>query len=384
MRVFFLAFALALSPPSVAPAGAQTAPWQKVSQPPKAKTFVREAERNKVNENVLMLLGAQLGGPYIQLAQDIAVAVNDGDNLRVLPVASDGSVKNVRDVLLLRGADLGITTVQVLNDLKASGEYGPALERQVAYIAILAVDTFHVLARSGINSIQDLKGKKVSFNIKGSGTWRFGPQVFKKLGIDVTETNMAQGDAIEALRKGELDASVCSCPLPVPAFPSAKSEWGLKFLEVPYVPALEQDYVPASLTNANYPSLIAKDEKVQTIATSTILITFNWGPGTERYKKIEKFVDAFFSNFDKLRQPPRHPGWRDVNLSAKISGWQRFPAAKQWLDRQGAEAAARKTPPGIDLKQARTQAAKAAPHDAAEQERLFHEFLEWKRKQPNR
>jgi uncharacterized protein len=261
MRVFLLAFILALSPLSVAPSGAQSVPPQKGSQPAKAKSFVREIERQKVNENVLMLLGAQLGGPYIQLAQDIAIAVNDGDNLRVLPVASDGSVTNVRDILLLRGADLGITTVQVLNDLKASGEYGSALERQIAYIAVLAVDTFHVLARPGINSIQGLKGKKVSFNIKGSGTWRFGPQVFKKLGIDVTETNMAQGDAVEALRKGELDASVCSCPLPVPAFPTAKSDWGLKFLEVPYAPALEQDYLPATLTSANYPNLIANDER---------------------------------------------------------------------------------------------------------------------------
>ena len=44
------------------------------------------------------------------MAQDIALTVSDGDNLRVLPVAGDGAMKNVRDVLLLRGVDLGITT----------------------------------------------------------------------------------------------------------------------------------------------------------------------------------------------------------------------------------------------------------------------------------
>jgi TRAP-type uncharacterized transport system substrate-binding protein len=135
-------------------------------------------------------------------------------------------MRNVRDVLLLRGADLGITSVQMLNDLKASGEYGSNIDRQVAYIAVLSVDTFQVLARSGINSIQDLKGKTVSFNFRGSGTHRFGPTVFERLGIDVKEAAMAQGDALEAMHKGEVDATVCSCPMPVTAYPAAKPESG--------------------------------------------------------------------------------------------------------------------------------------------------------------
>jgi hypothetical protein len=99
-----------------------------------------------------------------------------------------------------------------------------------------------------------------------------------------------------------------------------------------------------------------------------------------------QFVNALFTNFDKLRQPPRHPAWKSVNMAAAIRGWHRFPAAQQWLDRQAAAAAVKaKTkagPSGIDATQAREQAVKAAPHDAAEQERLFKEFMEWSRKRP--
>jgi uncharacterized protein len=76
-----------------------------------------------------------------------------------------------------------------------------------------------------------------------------------------------------------------------------------------------------------------------------------------------------------MRQPPRHPSWRDVNLSASIRGWQRFPPAKQWLDRQALEVSA--AAGGIDVAKLRAQAVKAAPNDAAAQERLFKEFLEW-------
>jgi TRAP transporter TAXI family solute receptor len=355
------------------PVGAQTAQLKA-----KATNPIRELLREKMNENLLILMCGSLGAPYIQLGHDISVVVNDGDNLRVLPVVSDGALTNVRDVLFLRGVDLGITTVQILNTLRASGEYGPNLDRLISYIAPLSVDTLHILARPGIESIKDLKGKKVSFNTKGSGTARFTPQVFKALGIDVQETTMAQGDAIQAMRNGELDATACSCPMPLPAFPNVKPEWGFKMLDVPYVSAFEQDYVPASITNDNYPNIVAKEQRVQTIATSTILIAFNWQRGTERYRRIEKFTDAFFSKAEELRKPPRHPAWRNVNMAAAINGWQRFPAAQDWLDRN--------TKPGtltggIDSALARTQAARAAPGNPAEQERLFQEFLKWSRQQ---
>jgi hypothetical protein len=92
---------------------------------------------------------------------------------------------------------------------------------------------------------------------------------------------------------------------------------GFKLLEVPYMAEFEESYLPASLSSETYPNLIPKDSKVPTIGASLLLVTYNWAPGTERYRRIEKFVNAFFSKFDKLRQPPRHPTWRDVNLGRR-------------------------------------------------------------------
>lgn len=382
MRVFVLSVLVALSCLGASPGGAQTSQSAKGAAPDTTPAFDRESERQQANKNLLVLMGGGLGGPYLKLAHDISVAVNDGDNMRVLPVSSSGAFSNVRDILLLRGVDLGITTVQILNKLKASDEFGPNIERRIAYIAALSVDTFHVLARPGINSLKDLDGKKASFNTKGSGTFRFGPGNLKALGVTVEATAMPQGDALQAMRDGKLAATLCQCPSPVPPYLGLKGS-GFKFLEMPYIPAFEQDYVPASITNAHYPNLVAPGTKVKTIATSTILVTYNWPPGTKRYRKVEKFVNALFSNLDKLRQPPRHPAWRSVNIGATIRGWTRFPAAQQWLDRQAARARSAQSK-GIDLRQARKQAARVAPHDPAEQERLFKEFLEWTRKQSRR
>jgi uncharacterized protein len=375
MRVSFaLAFLLALSPLAVSASGAQTR--QQKTAPSKASAFSEQVEREKVNQNLLMLLGGTLGGPWIQMAQDVAVIVSDGDNLRVLPLAGGGAKSNLRDVLLARGVDLGITRLDVLNDAKASGEFGPNLERRVAYVTPLAVDMLQVLGRPEVGSLKDLNGKKVNVYPKGS----IASNVFKTLGIQIDELNLAIPDSIQQMRTGQIHASACICSVPIPAFAAVGRDAGFSVLEVPYVAALEESFLPASLSNDLYPNQIEKDAKVRTIGTQLLLVTYNWTPGTDRYRKVEKFVEVFFSSFDKMRQPPRHPSWQQVNLSASVRGWQRFPAAKQWLDRQAPAAEAHNP----DLARVRAQAAKAAPQSPAEQERLFREFLEWARQQPRR
>ena len=379
MRVWLvLAFLLALSPLAVSAASAQT--QQRGAQPPKAPAFSHQAEREKANENLLMVLGGTLGGPWIHMAQDIALTVTEGDSLRVLPVAGDGAKKNLRDVLLLRGVDLAITRLDVLNDVKASGEYGANLDRRVAYITALSVDMLQVLARPEPSSLKDLNGKKMNVFPKGSVI----PIVLKTLGVEIEEVNLSIPDGIQQMRNGEVHATACFCSVPIPAYAAVSSDLGFKLLEVPYTAALEESFLPASLASETYPTLIARGSRVQTLGTHLLLVTYNWAPGTDRYRKVEKFVDAFFAHLDKLRQPPRHPAWRDVNIAATVPGWQRFAAAQRWLDRQAAEAATKAPPSGIDPAQARAQAANAAPHDRAEQERLFKEFLEWARRQPKR
>jgi TRAP transporter TAXI family solute receptor len=336
----------------------------------------REKYREQVNENVLYLMGGQLGAAYVVIAHDISVVVNDGDNLRVLPVIGGAAVQNLRDVVFLRGIDLGVTNLLTLNQMKASGELGANLDKQVAYITPLFPEALQILVRPGITKMEDLKGKKVSFNSKGSGTAQFAPIVFKTLGVEVEELFMPQGDAIEKMRNGEIEATVCTCPVPIPTFPNVKQEWGFKLLPVPYTQALEENYYPARIGSEEYPNLIPKDTSIETIATSSVLISFNWQPGSIRYNRIARFVDAMFSKFENFRKPPRHPLWHSVNLAGTVRGWQRFPAAQEWLDKvnQGNTAALRTNfNRFLNEKQANDR------DSAASQEKLFQNFLEWTR-----
>ena len=288
-----------------------------------------EQIRQRVNDSVLFLMGGQPGATFSQLAHDISVVVEDGNNLRVLPVVGGAAVQNVEDVLYLRSIDMALTTQEAMNYLKGTGGLGPHLEQQLTYIATLFPNPLQILARGDAKSITDLNGRKVNFNNKGSATAQFVPKIFKTLGVDVQEFYMTQGDAMEKLRRGEIDATICSCPTPVPAFANVKPEWGLRFVTVPYDKSIQAAYPPASISKEDYPALV--DKEVETIAAVTVLVSYNWPKDSARYKRTEKFVNAFFSKFDEFHKPPRHPLWKVVNLGASIPGWTRFPAAEEWL-----------------------------------------------------
>jgi hypothetical protein len=90
-------------------------------------------------------------------------------------------------------------------------------------------------------------------------------------------------------------------------------------------------------------------------------MVYNWPEGTDRYERVARFVDGLFSKIDQLRQPPRHPKWRETSLSAKILGLQRFKAADDWLAAHAIQSAA-----GTTL----------SPPD---REKLFNDFMQWQR-----
>jgi len=368
----FAVFATARAQDSVSP---------EVRAQQRASQQAREAYRERVNENVLFLMGGQLGAAYIQIAHDVSIVVDDGMNLRVLPVVGGAGVQNVHDVVFLRGIDLALTNIQTLNALRKSGELGPNLDRQIAYIAPLFPEEAQIVARKEIASIEGLRGKRVGVNNRGSATAQFAPILFKTLGIDIEPVYMSQPDALQRMRNNELDATICICPKPVPAFAAVRPDWGFKLLEVPFAPALQAEYFPAQITSDDYPALLPPKERVETIAGSTVLITFNWPRGSARYARTAKFVDAFFSKFSELQKPPRHPLWKSVNYAASLPGWQRFSAAQEWLERsKAAQAAAVEASFSEFVKLKTAQGTQVDLSDPEEKERLFREFLEWSQK----
>jgi TRAP transporter TAXI family solute receptor len=332
------------------------------------------ALRDKLNQNTVTVVSGNPNGTYLYLAYDLSAVLDDGEELRVLPVIGRGGYQNMMDVLHLKGVDLGITQSNILSYLKKTGEFGPNIEHRVAYITKLYNEEMHVLAGPGIARLQDLNGKKVNFSDVGSGTQFSTHRIFELLGIKAQEVNMGQADGYQKVKSGEIAATILIAGKPTGSFAKFKLEPGMTLLPVPYTEALEQDYFPAKLTSDDYPGLIPPGSSIETVAVASVLAAYNWPRATDRYRRVATFVDAFFAKFPEFQKGARHAKWKESNLNSTLKGWKRFPAAEEWLQKhKSAEAGG----PVLDPKLARAQAAKAAPDDPAEQERLYRQFLDW-------
>ena len=361
---------------AAAPRGKTDKP--QVENPPPSQNL-RESYRSRLNENVVTIMAGSPSGTDLSIATDIAQVVDDGDNLRVLPIVGRGVAQNVKDVMFLRGVDMGITQANVLKHYAKTGELGSDFMGQIVYVAKLFNEEVHIVVRPDVSDIKQLKGKVVNLGEPGSGTAITGRLLLDDLGIDVRETHLADADAIEKLKSGDIAAAMFMAGKPAPVMTWLEGS-GLKVLPIPYAKVLEDAYYPATLSHDDYPDLIAEGQSVDTVSVCAVLVAFNWSGDTVRYRKVAKFVNAFFSKFDELQKPPRHPKWRDVNFAATLEGWRRSPAAQAWINRakQGTSTASKSN---FDTFLAQNAGSNGAPVSDEQRAELFKAFLEWNKSQ---
>src|SRR5216684_2716687 len=316
--------------------------------------FGSVSTKQALNANTVTLLTGTIGGTYVQFGADLASVLDDGSNLRVLPIIGRGSVQGVADILFLKG---------FANDIK----------KQFTYVTKLYNEEMQVVAPKTIKSLNDLEGKTVSVDLPNGGTFVTALTVFERLGIKANFVYIEQRIAMEKLKKGDLDAVIVVGGKPYVSVTTFNNDGRFHLAAVDYSKPLQSDYLPATLTSKDYPNLIPEGETVETIAVPSVLAAYNWAPNTERRRKLALFVDAFFTKFAALQNPPFHPKWKEVSLPAPLVGWNRLPLAQQWLDKHGVE----------PVKRERFEAflqenpAAANIQSEADKESLFRQFRAW-------
>lgn len=323
--------------------------------------------REKINSWTVGLAGGELEGAPIRYASDIARVTDDGENLHVLPIVTRGPTENIEDLLYLKGVDAAIINTDALAQFK---KLVPNIQNRIVYILNLFPSELHIFVRPEINSLNDLKGKKVNFNTPGTTASYSGPIIFDLLKIAVDKTFIPHPTALQDMRNGQggIEAVVFITSKPVGAF---LQHWppGFKFLPVDFRDFADSGfYLPSRLTASDYPGLIPAGQEVRTIAIPTILAAYNWQPGSDRYKRLARMTDRLFDRLNELHQAGFQPKWKDVNANAQVPGLTRFAAAQDWLDKAHLAAAS-------DV-----AGANASPSD---EERLYQEFLEWRKHHPH-
>jgi TRAP-type uncharacterized transport system substrate-binding protein len=338
-----------------------------------APTAATEGEQDsaaRVNSWTVGVAGGLLEGTFIRFAAELGKALDDGENLRVLPIVTYGAAENINDLLYLKGVDIAITDADVFEEYKANHKYGN-IEKRINYISEMYIAEFHVYVRPEIKSLKDLAGKKVGFNTKGSAANITGKIAFQRLGISIEPVFINNSIALEKMKTGELAALVHAVGKPNDLFKKESGENGFHFLSVDYSEKFSDYYVPSVINHNDYPNLIKPEETINTIGVPVVLAVYNWPQGSDRHRRVERFIKSYFERFEALRKPPFHPKWQEINLAAKVPGWTRYWVAENLL-------ATTSSLPPTGLPAA---AATSGPVVDSAEQKLYQEFVEWKKKQ---
>lgn len=365
---FFAAAALALSVTVSLGAKAQVTPDQ---------------YREQVNANTVTIMGGSLTGTYLRLADDIARIINNGNEMRVLAIRG-GPVTNVRDILYLRGIDMAVVRSDIFDILRNKPLFAN-LEARMVYVTPLHLEEFHLMASDpNIRSAADLQGKVVAFH---NESYVSATLMLNRIGIKLKKaikTTMFVG--ARKTKTGEYDAVVRITGKPFQGVDRLLAiNPKLRLLPIKYHRNLiKSPYVPTEVSHEDYPRLLPEGEKVETVAVKAVLAAYNWKPNTDRHRRLTKFVNAFFSNYDKiLRQAGRHKKWDTINIASRIHGWKRFPPAAAWIENWKAQQKNASAEQSKQLVASFRAFVESKPelarrqYDEERTQRLFIEFMQW-------
>jgi TRAP-type uncharacterized transport system substrate-binding protein len=332
-----------------------------------------------MNANTVTVITAPAGGATAIFGSDMARVLDNGE-LRVLPVLGKGPVRNVVDILYLKAIDMGMVASDVPEFYKLQYKI-PDVASRLRQIAKLYNNELHVIAPTSIKSIFDLEGKRI---VAQTDVGYYSAKlIFSRLNMHVTYDYWTDDSrAIQKIIDGEADAYITSTGKVFPQARAIKNEnRRLHLVPIPYDRRLQDLYLPTTLSGEDYPNLLAPDEKIETVATSVLLVTFNWPENSERYRRTAKFVDAFFSKIDEFLKPPRHPKWHESSINVKIPGWERFKAADEWIAQHvDGNAASNSTSELFNRFLSQNHIDNVSPEDRAA---LFRQFMQWKETQPS-
>jgi TRAP transporter TAXI family solute receptor len=365
-----MSFVLGLAAGTVGVAQAQT---------PAATPTQEESLKDQKNRNTVGIATGQLDAAYPQMAQDIAKILDDGDNLRVIPMLTYGSAGNVMDLLYLRNVDIAFIKSDNIEYFKQ--KHNINLRNRLHFITRLYDAELHILARPEIKTLQDLQGKKVNIGVEGNAAHTTVPVVMKALGLDFEMLTLDHAVGLEMMAKGEIDAAMRVGGKPMSTFTKAPEGKGFHFLSITasqFAKTLADKYVLGKLTNEDYPKLIAKDETITTIAVPDILAVYNWPKGSDRGRRVDAFIVNFFKKFEKLKNPPFQAKWKDVNLAATLPGWIRSETAEKMLTELARSDHSLMRDEFNAYLDKTGSSANLSGKSAAEREALFQAFLTWR------
>ena len=170
----------------------------------------------------LSLLTGGTGGTYYPLGGQIGKIISDKTKANITPQTSGASAENM-ETLRVGEAEIAFSQTDIAAYALEGTEMfdGKPIDNIMA-ISSLYPETVQIVttAKSGIKSIEDLKGKKVSVGAPGSGAYINAMQILEIHGLsekDIKGQNLSFDESTEGIQAGNIDAAFITAGTPTGA-----------------------------------------------------------------------------------------------------------------------------------------------------------------------
>tara|TARA_B100002051_G_C16676439_1_gene607371 strand:- start:337 stop:1269 length:933 start_codon:yes stop_codon:yes gene_type:complete len=276
---------------------------------------------SQVNAEELRIGTASQGGAFYPVGQAISTLVNKhAKGLEMVPVVTGGSVQNPK-LVNKKEVDIAITN----NNLAVLANKGAAMYKKTGKMSLRAIGALHfsvlhmmTLKDSSIETINDLKGKRIAIGPAGGGTIPFTKQVLGLHGLNIKDIKpvfLSYADGFSQLADGNVDAAFALSGYPAGAVVQAQVNKKLKFIK------LAQGKMEQGLKKyKNYNKVVIPKSAYKTsedgvvFGVNNMLVT-NWEMDAVKVYKITK---AIYGNMEEFRKINAYAKQINVENSLKL------------------------------------------------------------------
>lgn len=282
-------------------------------------------------EQVITLGTGNSGGLYYKFGNTFAEQIDQSSASFKLQVKTTaGTAANIR--LLEQGfLDMAIVQSDMLKDAKLGTGIFINESKYVneSAIAGLYTETFQIIvnANSGINTVEDLLGKRVSVGEPESGVIRNAQIILEAYGltfdkIDAQKLSFTQ--SAEALKEGAIDAFFCTAGIPTPAVADLAKEIDIKLLSIDNMTLerllrLHDEYVASEVPANSYKG---QTESAITFGMKAVLVANN--------KMDKEIVEQIATTLFAKQAIPISPSFATTAIPTEF-----HPGAASYYQKQG-------------------------------------------------
>jgi TRAP transporter TAXI family solute receptor len=268
------------------------------------------------------ILTGGTSGVYYPIGVGLSQLYNSGiKDARVSVQATKASVENLNLLQAGRGElafALGDSVDDAWKGVEEAGFKAPL--KKLRGIAATYPNYIHIVASqsSGIKSLEDLKGKRISVGAPKSGTELNARAIFKAAGLTYKDMGRVEflpyAESVELIKNRQLDATLQSSGLGMAAIRDLASMMPITFIEIPadVVAKIDSEaYQPGVIPAGTYDG---QDKDIPTVAITNLLVSHEGVPEDVAYQMTK----LMFENLDRLANS--HSAAKAIKLENATKG----------------------------------------------------------------